>query len=71
MSNVVERLASESIRVAVLRGRYESLRSMHSVNMEPAIFMMTQALIRAEIAAGSGDLQSQIESIRELGEFKK
>ena len=56
MMNAAEKLAREIVRVAVIRSRFESLRSMPNVMVEPQIAMQTRSLEKACIAAGSNDV---------------
>ena len=67
--NVMQALVREVRGVQRLRGRYAQVEKdlderpmpggyRMSLNMKPALFLMDQALDRAERAAGSGDLQT-------------
>ena len=67
--NVAEKLASEISRVTTLRCVYVALRGTPQVNVEPAIALMSLALIRAIKAAGVNDAFTQMEAVEELEGF--
>ena len=64
--NLPEKLAREISRVTQLREQYISLRSWPGVNVEPAIYMMEDALEKAKQAAGSPDIEGQISAVKDL-----
>lgn len=69
MMNVPQKLATEISRVTMLRERYKSFRGMGSVNVEPAIALMTHAIDAAIQAAGVNDALTQIDALKNLEGF--
>lgn len=69
--NAAEKLAHEIERVVKLRERYESLRGMPNVIVEPQIQMMTMSIERAKRAAGTNDAVEVLKALKDLGEYEK
>ena len=67
--NLPEKLAREIARVSELREQYSLFRGQPNINVEPAIFMMDDALEKAKQAAGSPDIEGQIREIKNLEGF--
>lgn len=69
IANVAEKLAREIKRVTEMRCRYDSMRTMPRINVAPAMLLMEQALERACVAAGSGEVVTVIAAINDLEGF--
>lgn len=63
------KLIDEIERVAALRAQYEAVRGMRGVNVEPAIFMMSQAIDRAKAAIADGDAVIALTALADLEAF--
>ena len=66
------KLAAEISRVTTLRAQYEAVGRLigSTMNVMPAIYMMTKSLDNAIAAANSPDIEEQIRAIRDLETWK-
>jgi hypothetical protein len=69
--NLAEGLAREIKRVTELRAVYKSLEGMPQVMVQPALFMMDEALESASVAAGSNDIAQMLTAFQDLKSFEK
>ena len=67
--SLADALPAEQARVRTLVSRYESLRGMPQVNVEPAIMMMQHALAAAEHASAAGDTVAMLCAYKALRDF--
>lgn len=67
--NIMEELSREVARVGGIKARYETMRGMPGVNVEPALSIMNASLSAAHRAAGLGDPETIIMQIENLKGF--
>lgn len=69
--NAMEKLAREIVRLAVIRSRYEALRSLPNVIVEPQIAGMTYSLDKACVAVGSNDPALVVSALEDLADYQE
>jgi hypothetical protein len=71
MNSLAEVLPREIERVIAVRSRYEALRSLPNVIVEPQIAMMSIAISRAIKASAAGDVVEMLRAYEELKGWEK
>ncbi|MDQ2084780.1 hypothetical protein RA307_31765 [Xanthobacteraceae bacterium Astr-EGSB] len=69
--NFPEKLTHEVARVTRLQVRYEGMRGLPQVNVEPVLALIRASLSRAFVAISEGDIAAQALALADLEGYRE